>query len=224
MSAESTRAYLARYGLDEKIITYDVMTATVEQAAEASGLEPGQIGKTMAFDVDGDAVLVVCAGDAKVWNSAFKRQFHTKPTFIKPDELEERVGHPMGGVCPFDVRPGVRCDAIHGHHLAVHDGGARAGKPFPGMGGRLQGLARGVGPALRRRDALASRQAHAERRRRFSAETWRKQSGRIVCPNVNRRKTDVPCSQQHRERRHAGACWRMVVDKDYRTSGLATAA
>ena len=100
MSAESTRAYLARYGLDEKIITYDVMTATVEQAAEASGLEPGQIGKTMAFDVD---------GDAKVWNSAFKRQFHTKPTFIKPDELEERVGHPMGGVCPFDVRPGVRC-------------------------------------------------------------------------------------------------------------------
>ena len=91
MSAESTRAYLARYGLDEKIITYDVLTATVEQAAEASGLEPGQIGKTMAFDVDGDAVLVVCAGDAKVWNSAFKRQFHTKPTFIKPEELEERA-------------------------------------------------------------------------------------------------------------------------------------
>ena len=92
MSAESTRAYLARYGLDEKIITYDVLTATVEQAAEASGLEPGQIGKTMAFDVDDDAVLVVCAGDAKVWNSAFKRQFHTKPTF-----------------CPFDVKPGVKC-------------------------------------------------------------------------------------------------------------------
>ena len=109
MSAESTRAYLARYGLDEKIITYDVLTATVEQAAEASGLEPGQIGKTMAFDMDGDAVLVVCAGDAKVWNSAFKRQFHTKPTFIKPEELEERVGHPMGGVCPFDVKPGVKC-------------------------------------------------------------------------------------------------------------------
>ncbi len=103
MSAESTRAYLARYGLDEKIITYDVLTATVEQAAEASGLEPEQIGKTMAFDVDDDAVLVVCAGDAKVWNSAFKRQFHTKPTFIKPEELEERVGHPMGGVCPFDT-------------------------------------------------------------------------------------------------------------------------
>ena len=96
MSAESTRAYLARYGLDEKIITYDVLTATVEQAAEASGLEPGQIGKTMAFDVDGDAVLVVCAGDAK-------------PTFVKPEELEERVGHPMGGVCPFDVKPGVKC-------------------------------------------------------------------------------------------------------------------
>ncbi|MST72848.1 YbaK/EbsC family protein [Olsenella porci] len=108
MSAESTREYLARFGLDDKIITYDVPTATVQQAADASGLEPGQIGKTMAFDVKGTPVLVLCAGDAKVWNSAFKRQFGVKPTFIKPDELEERVGHPMGGVCPFNVREGVQ--------------------------------------------------------------------------------------------------------------------
>ena len=108
MSAESTREYLARFGLDDKIITYDVPTATVQQAADASGLEPGQIGKTMAFDVTGTPVLVLCAGDAKVWNSAFKRQFGVKPTFIKPDELEERVGHPMGGVCPFNVREGVQ--------------------------------------------------------------------------------------------------------------------
>lgn len=108
MSAESTREYLARFGLDDKIITYDVPTATVQQAADASGLEPGQIGKTMAFDVKGAPVLVLCAGDAKVWNSAFKRQFGVKPTFISPDELEERVGHPMGGVCPFDVHEGVQ--------------------------------------------------------------------------------------------------------------------
>lgn len=108
MSAESTREYLARFGLDDKIITYDVPTATVQQAADASGLEPGQIGKTMASDVKGTPVLVLCAGDAKVWNSAFKRQFGVKPTFIKPDELEERVGHPMGGVCPFNVREGVQ--------------------------------------------------------------------------------------------------------------------
>ena len=109
MSEESVRAYLADYGYDEDIIVYDVPTATVAQASEASGLEPGQIGKTMAFDVDGKPVIVLCSGDAKVWNSAFKKQFHTKPTFIKPDELEERVGHPMGGVCPFDVREGVEC-------------------------------------------------------------------------------------------------------------------
>lgn len=109
MSEKSTRRYLAQFGLDKKIIVYDVLTATVQQAADASGLEPGQIGKTMAFDVDGKPVLVVCSGDAKVWNSAFKKQFHTKPVFIKPDELEEKVGHPMGGVCPFDVKPGVTC-------------------------------------------------------------------------------------------------------------------
>lgn len=109
MSEASVRAYLAQFGLDKNIIVYEVPTATVTQASEASGLERGQIGKTMAFDVDGTPTLVLCAGDAKVWNSAFKKQFHTKATFIAPEDLVARVGHPAGGVCPFDVQEGVVC-------------------------------------------------------------------------------------------------------------------
>ena len=151
MSAESTREYLARFGLDDKIITYDVPTATVQQAADASGLEPGQIGKTMAFDVKGTPVLVLCAGDAKVWNSAFKRQFGVKPTFISPDELEERVGHPMGGVCPFDVReeraelPGRLAPALTSCARGSSENGRGRdrdqlrGCELAGVGRRLQG-------------------------------------------------------------------------------------
>ncbi len=111
MSVEAVRAYLDQFGLAEKILEFEQSSATVELAAEAVGTEPARIAKTMAFAMPEDhptpAVLVVCAGDAKVWSSAFKRAFHTKPRFVAPDALVEMVGHPMGGVCPFALAEGV---------------------------------------------------------------------------------------------------------------------
>ncbi len=61
----------------------------------------------MAFDVAGQPMLVVIAGDGKVDNAKYKAKFHCKACMIKPDELVVKVGHPMGGVCPFAVCPGV---------------------------------------------------------------------------------------------------------------------
>ncbi len=108
MSVESVRAYLEPFGVAEKIIEFDQSSATVELAARDLGCEPARIAKTMACVVGEGAVLVVCAGDTKLWSSAFKREFGTKPRFVSPDSLPQMVGHPMGGVCPFAVRPGVR--------------------------------------------------------------------------------------------------------------------
>lgn len=122
MSVQSVRAYLERYGAGDKILEFDQPSATVGQAAEDVGVEPARIAKTMAFLVPGDdgsegddgrektrAILIVCAGDAKVWNAPYKARFHTKPRMVSADDLERLVGHPMGGVCPFDRRPGVAC-------------------------------------------------------------------------------------------------------------------
>ena len=61
----------------------------------------------MSFLVDGKAVLIVLAGDVKIDNRKFKDQFHTKAAMVKPEQLEELVGHPMGGVCPFAVKETV---------------------------------------------------------------------------------------------------------------------
>jgi prolyl-tRNA editing enzyme YbaK/EbsC (Cys-tRNA(Pro) deacylase) len=65
------------------------------------------IAKTLSFDVDGTPVLIVAAGDAKIDNSKYKAQFHTKARMLSPDEVAEKIGHAVGGVCPFGVKDGV---------------------------------------------------------------------------------------------------------------------
>lgn len=107
MSVQTVRDYLEPFGVAQKIVEFDQSSATVELAARDLGCEPALIAKTMACVVDDSAVLVVCAGDAKLWSSAFKKQFGTKPRFVPADDLPQMVGHPMGGVCPFAVKPGV---------------------------------------------------------------------------------------------------------------------
>lgn len=107
MSLDRARAHLARFGVDHQIREFDTSTATVPLAAKALGAEPERIAKTLSFLVDGAAVLVVTAGDAKVTNAAFKARFGAKPRMIPADRVEELVGHAVGGVCPFGVSEGV---------------------------------------------------------------------------------------------------------------------
>ena len=82
-------------------------TATVELAAIAVGCEPKQIAKTMSFDVNGKTILVLLAGDAKVDNSKYKQTFGAKAKMLSFDEVETRVGHRVGGVCPFGIKENI---------------------------------------------------------------------------------------------------------------------
>lgn len=107
MAIEQVRIYLKQYGVEEKILEFDVSSATVELAAAALNCEPQRIAKTLAFMVDGHAVLVVAAGDAKIDNPKYKAQFGTKAKMLSPNETELLVGHAVGGVCPFAVKEGV---------------------------------------------------------------------------------------------------------------------
>lgn len=107
MSIESARAYLEKFNVQNRIQEFDVSSATVALAAEALGCAPQRIAKTMAFLVDGAAILIVAPGDVKIDNSKFKQQYHTKAKMLSPDELVEMVGHAMGGVCPFGIKEGV---------------------------------------------------------------------------------------------------------------------
>ena len=107
MSIERARAHLARFGLAEKVCEFDVSSATVELAAQAVGVEPARIAKTLSFMVGETPTLILFAGDARVNNQAFKATFHTKAKMLSADQAAELVGHAVGGVCPFGVNPGV---------------------------------------------------------------------------------------------------------------------
>lgn len=107
MSVERVRAYLTPFGLADRVLEFSCSSATVELAAEAVGCEPAHIAKTLSFDVNGEAILIVAAGDTKIDNPKYKAQFHTKAHMLSRDEALERIGHAVGGVCPFDVNDGV---------------------------------------------------------------------------------------------------------------------
>ena len=107
MAIEAVKEFFSKYGMADRIREFDVSSATVELAAQALGCEPCRIAKTLSFLVDGRAVLIVAAGDARIDNPKYKAQFGTKAKMLAPDEAEALVGHAVGGVCPFAVHDGV---------------------------------------------------------------------------------------------------------------------
>lgn len=108
MSIDKVKAYFKTFGMEERIMEFDVSSATVELAAEALGCEPCRIAKSLSFSVGGEPILVIAAGDVKVDNAKFKGTFHTKAKMLTPDEVAEQIGHTVGGVCPFAVNEGVK--------------------------------------------------------------------------------------------------------------------
>ena len=103
MSFESVRAWLAEHAPDVPIIDNGESTATVNLAAQALGVEPGRIAKTLAVRVGEAVFLLVARGDARLDNQKTKAAFGGRPRLLGPDETLALTGHPVGGVCPFGL-------------------------------------------------------------------------------------------------------------------------
>ena len=108
MSIEKVRAYFQPLGIADRIQEFSVSSATVELAAQAVGVEGARIAKSLSFKVDDQPILVVAAGDAKVDNSRYKAQFHTKAKMLTHEEAHDLIGHDVGGVCPFALPENVK--------------------------------------------------------------------------------------------------------------------
>lgn len=107
MSIERVREYFRAHGMEDRVLEFDVSSATVELAAEALHCEPCRIAKTLSFSVGGKAILIVMAGDAKINNAKYKAHFGAKAKMLTFEEVEQTIGHGVGGVCPFAVNEGV---------------------------------------------------------------------------------------------------------------------
>ena len=108
MAIEKVRAYFRQWGMEGRILEFEVSSATVELAAKALNCAPERIAKTLSFKVNDHCVLIVAAGDARIDNQKFKGKFGTKAKMLSPEETEKLVGHAVGGVCPFAVNEGVK--------------------------------------------------------------------------------------------------------------------
>ncbi|MBQ4150600.1 MAG: YbaK/EbsC family protein [Clostridia bacterium] len=108
MAIEKVKDFFAAHNMSERVLEFDVSSATVELAAAALGCEGKRIAKTMSFETPDGDILIVAAGDVKIDNSKFKGEFHTKAKMLPFEECEARIGHAAGGVCPFAVNDGVK--------------------------------------------------------------------------------------------------------------------
>jgi len=103
MSLESVRAFLAANAPDIAVIVTEQSSATVALAAEAHGVEPGQIAKTICLRVGDTTLLLVTGGTARLDNRKFKDRFGGKPRMLDAEQVVSVTGHPVGGVCPFGL-------------------------------------------------------------------------------------------------------------------------
>ena len=107
MSLIKAKEYLKNYYLDDKIMEFNVSSATVREAAIAIGCKEEEIAKTLSFLIGENPILIVVAGDCKIDNGKYKAEFSTKAKMIPLEDVENIIGHAVGGVCPFGVNDGV---------------------------------------------------------------------------------------------------------------------
>ena len=103
MSIEIVREYLKKYNMEDRINEYEKSSATVELAAEAAGVIPARICKSISLKTEGGAVLICTAGDTKIDNRKFKDTFLLKAKMLSPEEVLKYTNHDIGGVCPFGI-------------------------------------------------------------------------------------------------------------------------
>ena len=107
MAIDKVKEYFRQYNMEDKIQEFKVSSATVELAAQALGCEPKRIAKSLSFLVDDQAILIVTAGDAKIDNPKYKAMFSCKAKMLSYEQVEEYIGHAVGGVCPFAIPDSV---------------------------------------------------------------------------------------------------------------------
>ena len=133
MAIDKVKTYFRECGIGDRVLEFEVSSATVELAAAAVGCEPARIAKTLSFHVGDRVALVVAAGDARIHNQKFKAQFGTKAKMLSADEAEPLIGHGVGGVCPFAVNEG--CDVFLDESLR------RFGVVYPACGSSNSAIA-----------------------------------------------------------------------------------
>lgn len=127
MSLETVRQFFAEHAPEMAIEELATSTATVQLAAEAHGVAPGQIAKTLAFKVGEQPLLIVASGNARIDNRKIRATFGGKAKMLDAETVMELTSHPVGGVCPFGLATDlpVYCDeSLHAYEEVLPAAGS----------------------------------------------------------------------------------------------------
>ena len=99
------------------------------QAAEALGVEPSRMLKTLMAEVDGRPVCVVVPSDCEVSMKKLAGAFGAKAAkMMRPADAERLTGYHVGGISPFGQKKRVPVaieEAALGHASVFLNGGQR---------------------------------------------------------------------------------------------------
>jgi prolyl-tRNA editing enzyme YbaK/EbsC (Cys-tRNA(Pro) deacylase) len=104
MSLASVRTFFAEKAPDIAVIESLKSSATVALAAEAYGVEPSRIAKTLSLRIGERVILIVTSGTSRMDNKKVKARFGGKPKMLGLEEVADITGHEVGGVCPFGLK------------------------------------------------------------------------------------------------------------------------
>jgi len=107
MSVEEVKSYFEKFNMKDRVLEFEVSSATVELAAAALHCESARIAKTLSFIAGEQVMLIVTAGDSRIDNAKYKARFGAKAKMLASDDTVKLIGHAIGGVCPFAVKEGV---------------------------------------------------------------------------------------------------------------------
>ena len=126
MSVNSVRKHLKKYNLLDHLFEENTTCKTVSEAANSIGCKDEEIAKTLSFDLDGETIVIVMAGDKKIDNAKYRAYFHKKAKMLSFDEVEKRTSHVPGGVTPYGLNENVKVyldESLKAHHLLYPSGG-----------------------------------------------------------------------------------------------------
>ena len=102
-SAQRVQDALAAAGTDARVVELPVAARTSQQAADALGIEVGQIAKSLIFRAvpSGRAVLVIAAGDRRVDEARISALLGEAIERATPDFVRAHSSFAIGGVAPL---------------------------------------------------------------------------------------------------------------------------